>query len=456
MAAYRHLGNGIYVGISTDTKPTAASTANGAIAIEWATNYATFTIYVNNQTTWLPQTAFAEVQTNKTFNTTDNTLTATSQAAGDILVNNATKFVRLARGSANQPLKVNSGGTDLDYGTLPIGGGGTGQTTASAAFDALSGLTVAGDIIIGGASGARSKLAIGTANQLLRTNSGATAPEWASTLSGLTLTSPTINGATLATSIIDAGQNTISNLPQHPGLKKTGAWMATGAPNGSNNGTWGTLNCPWTIINSGTNTFTGVSRQAISGINGGSDYRIANGGAGGSQGGFRVTANATVSFAQRNYNPRLDFKLKLFQTTAERVAMGFISSTGTGAPTAGTEPAANLSAVLWWLDTSVDANWHILQNDGSATSDITTIANVAAADTNAHVFSLRADNANSKFQYYYGGSTNGPPNAGSTWVDINTKIPAATTNLTPLFWSENIGATAPVFDWYWIYHEQDV
>ena len=49
-------------------------------------------------------------------------------------------------------------------------------------------------------------LALGTANQLLRVNAGATAPEWASTLSGLTLTSPTITGtgaaafSTLATS----------------------------------------------------------------------------------------------------------------------------------------------------------------------------------------------------------------------------------------------------------------
>jgi hypothetical protein len=77
--------------------------------------------------------------TTKTINTTDNTLTATSQAAGDILVNNATKFVRLAKGSANQPLKVNSGGTDLDYGTLPVAGGGTGAATLTAGVVVASG-----------------------------------------------------------------------------------------------------------------------------------------------------------------------------------------------------------------------------------------------------------------------------------------------------------------------------
>src|SRR6185436_16293725 len=58
-----------------------------------------------------------------------NTITATSQAAGDILVNDATKFVRLAKGTAGQPLKVNAGATTVEYGTLPVIGGGTGATT---------------------------------------------------------------------------------------------------------------------------------------------------------------------------------------------------------------------------------------------------------------------------------------------------------------------------------------
>jgi hypothetical protein len=77
-------------------------------------------------------TTDVQVLEGKTYNTTDNTLTATSQAAGDILVNNATKFVRLAKGTANQALKMNSAGTTLDYGTLPVAGGGTGVATLAA------------------------------------------------------------------------------------------------------------------------------------------------------------------------------------------------------------------------------------------------------------------------------------------------------------------------------------
>ncbi len=81
MANYAHLGNNIYVGLTTDTKPTAANTANGAICIEWATNYATFTLYINNQTTWLPETAFAETYTNKIMSGSSNTFSNIPDAA---------------------------------------------------------------------------------------------------------------------------------------------------------------------------------------------------------------------------------------------------------------------------------------------------------------------------------------------------------------------------------------
>lgn len=39
-------------------------------------------------------------------------------------------------------------------------------------------MTTAGDVIYGGASGAPTRLAVGTAGQVLKVNSGATAPEW--------------------------------------------------------------------------------------------------------------------------------------------------------------------------------------------------------------------------------------------------------------------------------------
>lgn len=73
-------------------------------------------------------------------------------------------------------------GSDVS-GTLPITSGGTGQTTATAAFDALSPMTTLGDIIYGGASGTRTRLAGNTTTTrqfLTQTGTGAVsaAPAW--------------------------------------------------------------------------------------------------------------------------------------------------------------------------------------------------------------------------------------------------------------------------------------
>lgn len=65
------------------------------------------------------------------------------------------------------------GGTDV-----AIADGGTGQSTATAAFDALASTTTAGDMMYHNGTG-NVRLPAGTALQLLRMNAGATAPEWA-------------------------------------------------------------------------------------------------------------------------------------------------------------------------------------------------------------------------------------------------------------------------------------
>ena len=79
-------------------------------------------------------------------------------------------------------------------GTVPISQGGTGQTTANTAFNALSPLTTAGDILYGATSGAGTRLGIGTAGQVLTVNSGATAPQWSTPTTG-TVTSVSVVSA---------------------------------------------------------------------------------------------------------------------------------------------------------------------------------------------------------------------------------------------------------------------
>jgi hypothetical protein len=66
--------------------------------------------------------------TNKTFDVagTGNKLTSTSIALGDLLKGDGTDFKRFARGSSLQQLRVNSGGTDLEWATIS---GGTSNYT---------------------------------------------------------------------------------------------------------------------------------------------------------------------------------------------------------------------------------------------------------------------------------------------------------------------------------------
>jgi len=91
---------------------------------------------------------------------------------------------RLGAGTSGLPLL--SGGTSgaPSWGTLSIGAGGTGATSTTAAFNALSPMTTQGDLIIGGTTGTGARLGIGTANQVLSVNSSGTNLVWATPSSG--------------------------------------------------------------------------------------------------------------------------------------------------------------------------------------------------------------------------------------------------------------------------------
>jgi hypothetical protein len=69
-------------------------------------------------------------------------------------------------------------------GTVAIANGGTGQTTASAAFNALSPVTSTGDLILGTGVNSAGRLAIGT-NGYVLTSDGTTA-SWAAASGGVT------------------------------------------------------------------------------------------------------------------------------------------------------------------------------------------------------------------------------------------------------------------------------
>ena len=117
----------------------------------------------------------------------------------------ANYFLAAPNGSAGTPsfraivaadiptLNQNTTGTASNVtGTVAIANGGTGQTTASAAFNALSPITSTGDLIIGNGTNSATRLAIG-ANTYVLTSNGTTASWAAAPATGLTITSTTSN-----------------------------------------------------------------------------------------------------------------------------------------------------------------------------------------------------------------------------------------------------------------------
>ena len=123
------------------------------------------------------------IPTGATFTVTDGIGVAaggtglSSFTAGDVLyATGTTTLAKLAKGTAEQVLAMNSGATAPDWGsvdltvlpTITVAKGGTN----------LSSFT-AGDLLYATGSTTLAKLAKGSGSQTLKMNSGATAPEWA-------------------------------------------------------------------------------------------------------------------------------------------------------------------------------------------------------------------------------------------------------------------------------------
>jgi hypothetical protein len=112
---------------------------------------------------------------------------AGSTTSGQYLRGNGTDVVMSAIQSGDVPtLNQNTTGTAANVtGTVAIANGGTGQTTASAGFNALSPITTTGDLIIGNGSSSATRLGIG-ANGYLLTSNGTTATWTAAPATGVT------------------------------------------------------------------------------------------------------------------------------------------------------------------------------------------------------------------------------------------------------------------------------
>jgi hypothetical protein len=102
-------------------------------------------------------------------------------------------------------------------GTVAIGNGGTGQTTATAAFNALNPMTTTGDIIYEASPTTAARLAIGSTGQVLTVAGGI--PSWAAIPSSMVYPGagiPNSTGSAWGTSYSTTGSGTVVALATSP------------------------------------------------------------------------------------------------------------------------------------------------------------------------------------------------------------------------------------------------
>ena len=170
------------------------------------------------------------ITTTGTISIANTAVTAGSYTLANITVNAQGQITAASNGSVAGGVTTLSGGTTgltpatatagavTLAGTLNVANGGTGQTTAGAAFNALSPVTSTGDLIVGNGANSATRLGIGT-NGYVLTVSGGTAV-WAASAgaggvttfsggtTGLTPSSATAGAITLAGTLAVANGGT--------------------------------------------------------------------------------------------------------------------------------------------------------------------------------------------------------------------------------------------------------
>ena len=189
-------------------------------------------------------------------------LTAASSSAttgsGNVVLATSPTLVTPALGTPSSGTLTSCTGLPLNTGvtgTLPIGNGGTGQTTASTAFNALSPITTVGDLILGTGANTAGRLAIG-ANSYVLTSDGTTA-SWAAPSGGVSTFSAGTTGFTPNTATTGAVtlSGTLATTNGGTGLT---SFTTNGAVYATSTSALTTGTLPVASGGSGATTLTGV------------------------------------------------------------------------------------------------------------------------------------------------------------------------------------------------------
>jgi hypothetical protein len=193
-----------------------STTSTGALTIAVAADFPT----LNQDTTGTAAKANALNSATTVVNVSSSSapsagqvLTATSGTAATWQTPASGGVTTFSAGTTGfTPSSATSGAVTL-AGTLALANGGTGQTTANAAYNALSPMTTTGDIEYRNGSSVAARLPIGTTGQVLTVASGV--PSWA-TAAGSNITTLGLyeNSATISANYtIGTGNNAMSAGP---------------------------------------------------------------------------------------------------------------------------------------------------------------------------------------------------------------------------------------------------
>jgi len=102
--------------------------------------------------------------------------------------------------------------SEADVDDTPVNGATTVPVSSNWAYDYANIVTTAGDLRYATAAGVETRLGIGTANQLLKTNAGATAPEWTTGGAAIAIYGDASDGNVTVTSTYSGGPITSNAL----------------------------------------------------------------------------------------------------------------------------------------------------------------------------------------------------------------------------------------------------